>query len=219
MVKKNNNKIYCQPGYICLENIVFFGLLLFLFVVIYFMFKNNNFKDDSKNNKLFYGLINNKSTSCNCGNNKTSTSCNCCNNNNNNNNNNSDILLNPYTPPLKNDIIFNGYTNGIPVNVKTQSVNLAYNQIGILTRVNGDETILPLMGRQLYTNRDKWNYYTMNDKNNMIKLPVLFKNKRCTSEQGCDCLYEGDTVYVQGYKELFRVTLYDNNSLEYIPYL
>ena len=219
MVKKNNNKIYCQPGYICLENIVFFGLLLFLFVVIYFMFKNNNFKDDSKNNKLFYGLINNKSTSCNCGNNKTSTPCNYCNNNNNNNNNNSDILLNPYTPPLKNDIIFNGYTNGIPVNVKTQSVNLAYNQIGILTRVNGDETILPLMGRQLYTNRDKWNYYTMNDKNNMIKLPVLFKNKRCTSEQGCDCLYEGDTVYVQGYKELFRVTLYDNNSLEYIPYL
>ena len=218
MVKKNNNKIYCQPGYICLENIVFFGLLLFLFVVIYFMFKNNNFKDDSKNNKLFYGLINNKSTSCNCGNNKTSTPCNYC-NNNNNNNNNSDILLNPYTPPLKNDIIFNGYTNGIPVNVKTQSVNLAYNQIGILTRVNGDETILPLMGRQLYTNRDKWNYYTMNDKNNMIKLPVLFKNKRCTSEQGCDCLYEGDTVYVQGYKELFRVTLYDNNSLEYIPYL
>tara|TARA_B100001758_G_scaffold244703_1_gene256469 strand:+ start:937 stop:1557 length:621 start_codon:yes stop_codon:yes gene_type:complete len=206
MVKKNNNKIYCQPGYICLENIVFFGLLLFLFVVIYFMFKNNNFNDNSKNNNLFYDFINKTSDN-------NTTSCNC------DNNNKSDVLLNPYTPPLKNDIIFNGYTHGVPVNVKTQSVNLEYKQIGILTRVNGVETILPLMGRQLYTNRDKWNYYTMNDKNNMIKLPVLFKNKRCTSEQGCDCLYEGDTVYVQGYKELFRVTLYDNNSLEYIPYL
>lgn len=203
MAKKNNNKIYCQPGYICLENIVFFGLLLFLFVVIYFMFKNNNFDHNYKNNKLFYEFINKKSNNnCNC-----------------DNNNKSDVLLNPYTPPLKNDIIFNGYTHGVPVNVKTQSVNLEYKQIGILTRVNGVETILPLMGRQLYANRDKWNYYTMNDKNNMIKLPVLFKNKRCTSEQGCDCLYEGDTVYVQGYKELFRVTLYDNNSLEYIPYL
>jgi len=206
MVKKNNNKIYCQPGYICLENIVFFGLLLFLFVVIYFMFKNNNFNDNYKNNNLFYDFINKTSHNNN-------TSCNC------DNNNKSDVLLNPYTPPLKNDNIFNEYTSGVPVNIKTQSVNLEYKQIGIITRVNGVETILPLMGRQLYANRDKWNYYTMNDKNNMIKLPVLFKNKRCTSEQGCDCLYEGDTVYVQGYKELFRVTLYDNNSLEYIPYL
>tara|TARA_Y100001935_G_C17307634_1_gene513456 strand:- start:25 stop:636 length:612 start_codon:yes stop_codon:yes gene_type:complete len=203
MVKKNNNKMYCQPGYICLENIVFFGLLVFLFVVIYFVFKNNNFNDNSKNNKLFYEHTNNTSNNnCNC-----------------DNNNKRDVLLNPYTPPLKEDIIYNGYSNGVPINIKTQAVNLEYKQIGILTRVNGDETILPLMGRQLYTNRDKWNYYTMNDKNNMIKLPVLFKNRRCTSEQGCDCLYEGDTVYVQGYKELFRVTLYDNNSLEYIPYL
>lgn len=203
MVKKNNKKMYCQPGYICLENIVFFGLLVFLFVVIYFVFKNNNFNDNSKNNKLFYEHTNNTSNNnCNC-----------------DNNNKRDVLLNPYTPPLKEDIIYNGYSNGVPINIKTQAVNLEYKQIGILTRVNGDETILPLMGRQLYTNRDKWNYYTMNDKNNMIKLPVLFKNRRCTSEQGCDCLYEGDTVYVQGYKELFRVTLYDNNSLEYIPYL
>ena len=32
-------------------------------------------------------------------------------------------------------------------------------------------------------------------------------------------VYDGDTVYVEGYKDLFQVTLYDNNSLEYIPYL
>lgn len=212
MVKKNNLKNSCPPGHICLENIVFFGLFLFLFGIMYFMFKNtnyfnsNNSKDNSSNNKLFYEF-NNNCTNCN------PSPCNC------DNNNKSDILLNPYTPPLKNDLIFNGHTKGVPINIKTQSVNLEYKQIGILTRVNGVETILPLMGRQLYSNRDKWNYYTMNDKNNMIKLPVLFKNRSCTSEQGCDCLYEGDTVYVQGYKDLFRVTLYDNNSLEYIPYL
>ena len=203
MVKKNNNKMYCQPGYICLENIVFFGLLVFLFVVIYFVFKNNNFNDNSKNNKLFYEHTNNTSNNnCNC-----------------DNNNKRDVLLNPYTPPLKEDIIYNGYSNGVPINIKTQAVNLEYKQIGILTRVNGDETILPLMGRQLYTNRDKWNYYTMNDKNNMIKLPITFKNKSCTSEQGCDNLYDGDTVYVEGYSDIFRVTMYDNNTLRYIPSL
>ena len=203
MVKKNNNKMYCQPGYICLENIVFFGLLVFLFVVIYFFFKNNNFNDNSKNNKLFYEHTNNTSNNnCNC-----------------DNNNKRDVLLNPYTPPLKEDIIYNGYSNGVPINIKTQAVNLEYKQIGILTRVNGDETILPLMGRQLYTNRDKWNYYTMNDKNNMIKLPISKNGKSCTGEYGCDDLFNGDSVYVEGYKDSFNVTMYENSGMRYIPFI
>jgi len=158
-------------------------------------------------------------------------------NNNNNNNNNqntlalvplinnsckreNDVLLNPYDAPLRDERVFNNYNNvKIPINISTQSVNSNYRQLGILTRVNRDDTILPLMGRPLIVNRDKWNYYTMNDKNNMIKLPISFKNKSCTSEIGCDSVYNGDTVYVEGYSDLFRVTLYDNASMEYIPYL
>jgi|TARA_B110000858_G_scaffold120765_1_gene137838 hypothetical protein len=141
-----------------------------------------------------------------------------------NNNIYSNVLLDPHTPPVKNDTMFNNSNNLnniklMPVNVATQSVNTQYRQVGILTRVNEDDTILPLMGRPVIANRDKWNYYTMNDKNNMIKLPIIFRNKSCTNQQGCDSLYDGDTVYIQGYKDLFRVTLYDNNSLEYIPYL
>ena len=69
----------------------------------------------------------------------------------------SDVLLNPYAPPLRDD----RYSN--------------YRQVGILTRANGDETILPLMGRPLLNNRDKWNFYTLNDKNNMIKYLYNFK--------------------------------------------
>jgi hypothetical protein len=156
-------------------------------------------------------------------------------NNNNNNNQNTlaliplmnnsckrenDVLLNPYDAPLRDERVFNNYNNvKIPINIPTQSVNSNYRQLGILTRVNRDDTILPLMGRPLIVNRDKWNYYTMNDKNNMIKLPISFKNKSCTSEIGCDSVYNGDTVYVEGYSDLFRVTLYDNASMEYIPYL
>ena len=103
----------------------------------------------------------------------------------NNNNIYNDVLLDPHTPPIKNDTTFNNLNNVklMPINVATQSINTQYRQVGILTRVNEDDTILPLMGRPLITNRDKWNYYTMNDKNNMIKLPIIFRNKSCTSQQ------------------------------------
>ena len=133
----------------------------------------------------------------------------------------NDVLLNPYDAPLRDERVFNKSCSNvnIPINIPTQSVNSNYRQLGILTRVNRDDTILPLMGRPLIVNRDKWNYYTMNDKNNMIKLPISFKNKSCTSETGCDSVYNGDTVYVEGYSDLFRVTLYDNATMEYIPYL
>ena len=79
--------------------------------------------------------------------------------------------------------------------------------------------ILPLMGRPLFTNRDKWNFYTMSDKSNMIKLPITNKGRSCTSEYGCDNLYNGDTVYVEGYNDAFKVTVYDNQIMRYIPFL
>ena len=77
------------------------------------------------------------------------------------------------------------------------------------------ERISSLMGRPLITNRDKWNYYTMTDKNNMIKLPIT-QRKSGTSEYGCDSLYNGDTAY-EGYNDAFKVTVYENNTMQYIP--
>lgn len=133
-----------------------------------------------------------------------------------------DVLMNPYQAPLRDDRVFNNIRGrdprGMPVNVPTQSVDTNYRQIGILTRINGPETILPLMGRPLFTNRDKWNFYTMSDKNNMIKLPIVNRGKSCTGEYGCDNLQNGDTVYVEGYNDAFKVTSYDNNQMRYIPY-
>ena len=203
----------CSRGIICIDNftLIFFGLLILVMCLFVFINFNKSANLDNKE-------------SCNC-----SIPGKCKNSNitflkENNSlpNLNNDILLNPYTAPTRDDRIFNNQSyNGvkIPINQPTQSVDTNYRQIGILTRVHGGETILPLMGRPLFSNRDKWNFYTMNDKNNMIKLPITFKNKSCTSEQGCDNVYNGDTLYVEGYNDLFRVTVYDNNVMQYIPYL
>ena len=133
-----------------------------------------------------------------------------------------DVLLNPYQAPLRDDRIFpslGGDPRGIPINIRTQGEDTAYRQVGILTRNGGGETILPLMGRPLLTNRDKWNFYTMNDKNNMIKLPITYKGRSCTNEYGCDNVYNGDSVYVEGYNDTFKATVYDNQVMRYIPYL
>jgi len=129
----------------------------------------------------------------------------------------NDILMNPYEPPLRDDSVY--VSRGMPINIPTQSVDSTYRQVGILTRENGEEMILPLMGKPLFTNRDKWNFYTMSDKNAMIKLPVSNKNKSCTNEYGCDNIYNGDTVYVEGYNDSFKATIYDNNVMRYIPFL
>ena len=106
-----------------------------------------------------------------------------------------------------------------PIAVPTQPFfDTNYRQVGILTRVKGKETILPLMGRPLMSNRDKWNFYTINDSNNMVQLPITYKGRSCTAEYGCDNLYSGDIVHVEGLKDAFRVTAYENDGMRYIPY-
>ena len=81
------------------------------------------------------------------------------------------VLLNPYAAPLRSTGFFpnTGDPRGVPINIKTRGFDTSYRQVGILTRKNGKETILALMGRPLFANRNKWQYYSMTDKNNSIK--------------------------------------------------
>ena len=59
----------------------------------------------------------------------------------------------------------------------------------------------------------------MSDQNNSIKLPISNNGKSCTSEYGCDNLYNGDNVYVEGYNDAFKVTMYDNNVMKDIYHI
>ena len=130
-----------------------------------------------------------------------------------------DVLTNPYQPPLRND----DRMLGIPINMPTQmrgGGDTSYRQVGILTRMGHVEMILPLMGRPVFSNRDKWNFYTMSDSSNVVKLPIRTRSGRdCTSEYGCDNLSSGEIVRVEGYRDDFKVTSYDNQTLRYIPFL
>jgi hypothetical protein len=205
----------CPPGVFCIENYTLLIVVILSLCILYYLFnkfrniENNSFKKSETINIDFKNNLDSFFNNLKIPRNFIT-------------NNNNDVLLNPYQPPIRNDNIFiNSGQNppGIPINIPTQSVDSTYRQIGVLTRTNGDETILPLLGKPLFTNRDKWNFYTMSDKNNSIKLPISFKKKSCTNEYGCDNLSNGDIVYVEGYNDAFKVTSYDNNTLRYIPYL
>jgi len=108
----------------------------------------------------------------------------------------------------------------VPMPTATSTLQMPYRQVGILTRKsdNSDSpTILPLMGRNLMNGRDKWQYYTMSNSgaNISTKLPVNVRGKSGMSEYGCDSVSSGDEIYVDGYQNEFKATVYDNASVLY----
>jgi hypothetical protein len=109
------------------------------------------------------------------------------------------------------------HTYQVPITVNTQRMETSYSQIGMLTRVNHKEVILPFYGRMVNTSRVKWQYYTMNDSNNQVRLPINVNGRSGTDEYGVDEVNSGDTVYVQGYDDVFKVTIYEKNRYSYNP--
>ena len=60
----------------------------------------------------------------------------------------------------------------------------------------------------------QYHYHLVND-----MPPVSFKSKSCTSEYGCNEISNGDTVYVDGLNATFQVTMYDNATMRYLPFV
>lgn len=208
----------CPPGVFCIENTTIFFLFIIIFVLAYFVFYKGQY-NQSNNHNHNHTRMNTLPSATNIGSSSflgmpvdflgqsvtvrrspnLATS-----------DMRGDVLLNPYMPPLKDDMYV------MPINVRTQGFDSNYRQMGILTSTNNKQTILPLMGRPLITGRDMWQYYTMSETNN-IKLPISRGKRSCTNEYGCDKLYDGDNVFVQGYNEVFNVTVYDNDVMRYLP--
>ena len=203
----------CIPGVFCIENMTLFVLFV-IAILLWYIFYTQIHKNNTDNNKTPNIIVvtqpNNQASLSPLATISTR----------------NDPFNDPYSPPMKTDGIYfprdSGDVRGIPVNVQTRGTNMAYEQVGILTRSvnNGQDMILPLMGRRLMTGRDKWQYYTISNTGNMnTKLPVSLNGKSCTGEYGCDDINNGDNVYVEGYNDTFRVTMYENSLFNYIPYL
>jgi hypothetical protein len=206
----------CPPGVICIENFTLFFVIICFILLFYILYTgtfkqkiqvNNNekivIKDQPReNNGWFGGFIPSFPYS----------------------NLPGDVLLNPYVPPLRDErylipeLSF-APPRSLPINVSTSAVDTAYRQVGILTPLNGKGKILPLMGRPLFTRRDLWQYYTMSDSNNSMKLPISVGGKSATNEYGVDKIYGGTSVYVEGYNQAFKATIYDNDTIKYIPFI
>tara|TARA_E500000178_G_scaffold334734_1_gene370919 strand:- start:233 stop:736 length:504 start_codon:yes stop_codon:yes gene_type:complete len=106
----------------------------------------------------------------------------------------------------------------MPVNIETQPKVKDYQQVGILSRNRQEDVIMPLYGRPVINGRDKWQYYTATEHN--VRLPFSVGGRSSTDEYGCNELFNGDSVYLQGYNDAFQVTIYDDvNKIQYIPYL
>jgi hypothetical protein len=201
----------CPPGVICIENFSMFFMVICVVIVVYLIYKNMSSQSIVVNNRPSEKIVIKDTQRENVGGGffggflpswpYTNLP--------------SDPLLNPYAPPLRDERYF------VPINIQTNvgavPENTSYRQLGILTATNSKGSILPLMGRPVFTNRDKWQYYTMSDQNNSVKLPVSRNGKSCTNEYGCDRLFNGDTVYIEGLNEPYRVTMYDNDTIRYLP--
>ena len=161
--------------------------------------------------------------------------------NSDNNIKKNDSFNDPYYPPLKNEGIFftndnikNTNNNEImitsslddisnrAINIRTRGDNPNFSQIGILTKQNITNTIepkiLPLMGRRIMNGRSKYQYYTISNSGNVnTKLPVRKNGRNCINEYGCDELFDGEDILVQGYDDNFKVTIYENSTFQYIP--
>ena len=215
----------CPPGVICIENVSMILFAICIFIIIYLIYNSFNGRSIilNNNNNPTEKIVINENQRENAGwfgglipswpyTNFVA----------------QDPLLNPYAPPLRDERYFIPGFNGIPpgavpINVSTNvgAVDTTYRQLGILTPSNGSskDNIVPLMGRPLFTNRDKWQYYSTSNQNNNVKLPVSRSGRSCTNEYGCDKLYTGDTVYIEGANETYRVTVYDNNVIKYLPFV
>lgn len=200
----------CPPGVICVENVTLLLLFIILLVSVSFVYSNSNGKVVTINND-----ITSKETSSDWLNNLLPSWP--------YNNLPRDVLLDPYAAPYRDERYLVPIRNTVPINVSTNigSVDTTYRQMGIITPLNGasKDNILSLMGRPLFTNRDKWQYYTISNQHNNVKLPITFKGKSALNDYGVDKIFDGDTIYVEGYNEAFRVTVYENDTIKYLPFI
>jgi hypothetical protein len=207
----------CPPGVFCIENMTFVILFIIVFVLFYFIYMNlvSQQKVEKKVNQQLKHINSEMDYTSFTYPPKQPFY------------RETDTLLDPYAAPLSDERYVLGPLIppplNVPINIPTNIgfINASYRQMGILTPLNGpkNDRILPLMGRPLYSSRQKWQYYTISNQHNNVKLPIIVKGRSATSDVGVDELYDGDRVFVEGNREKYVVKIYDNDTVSYLPFI
>jgi hypothetical protein len=92
------------------------------------------------------------------------------------------------------------------INIRTRGPDMNYQQQGILYKDDGG--VLGLYGRQKYPGSSQWEYLVKDKSLDDIKIPLDEKRE----------LDDDDTVSVKGFGDGYKVQLYDNQELRYLPY-
>jgi hypothetical protein len=208
----------CPPGVICIENITLFLLFIIIGILGFLIYSNTKTNININEHQSIH--IKDKSVP-----NVKSSWVTSLVPSWPYNNLPKDVLLNPYDAPYSDERYLIPEIRSIPINVSTNigatPSDTTYRQMGIITPLNGisKDNILPLMGRPLFTSRDKWQYYTISNQHNNVKLPISFKGRSALNDYGVDQIFSGDTVYVEGYDDAFKVTVYENDTIKYLPFV
>ena len=113
-----------------------------------------------------------------------------------------------------------------PINALTQGLGVPeqYQQIGVLAAPGGTDnsatpnrTLLPLFGRRAASNRDRWNYYTRSDGMNPLQVPIRNRNRPCDDDNGCDEVFDGDSVSAPLLGQAYTATIYRTSTPRYLP--
>jgi hypothetical protein len=81
-------------------------------------------------------------------------------------------------------------------------------QMGVL--IGQNEEILPLYGKESRLHRDRYNYYTTTGGENLYPVPVIYKNRDCMDDIGCNELHDTEQVKVLGKNNNYTVNIYKN---------
>lgn len=134
--------------------------------------------------------------------------------NNNNNNNNKQYMYWANTPrnttPITRQDMIDAQWAPVPQPPPAIAVMNSpdFVQTGLLTPTDGSGDVLPLMSRQVASNRNKYQYYTVSNQRNSVKLPILVAGRNGMDEYGVNELSTGDTVLTVGTGTVYTVTLY-----------
>ena len=102
--------------------------------------------------------------------------------------------------------------NIAPINLTMRGFDEGIQQVGIIQKIFGkDNIVYPLFGRKRFRNDNKWDYFVKFGQYGVI-LPL-------EPIRNYEELNTNDEVYIQGQTGEYRVTMYDNDIPQYLPFV